>query len=256
MKNFLLGFLIGSGAILPGISSGAFCMAFGLYEPLLYSVLNFFKDVKKHFKFLFPICMGAFAGIFVFGNFLEFLFNKYYIQCCYAFIGLILGTIPVLYKNCNFKANKFVCLLMFLFSFVFGIYLTVLENNLSVTENSYSNSFLILAGVIMSAGIVVPGISKTVILMLLGIYPAYLSAIANLDFSFLFPILIGLAIGGLLFMLLLQFLFKHFKNYTYAAILGFVLSSVLILFPGFEFALSYIIGVILFILCLVVALII
>ena len=67
-SNFIKGILIGSGAILPGISSGVICMVLGLYEKLLDSILNFFKDIKENFKFLFPIVFGAIIGIILFGR--------------------------------------------------------------------------------------------------------------------------------------------------------------------------------------------
>lgn len=248
MKNFLLGFLIGAGSILPGVSSGAFCVAFGLYEQLIYSILHFFKDAKKNLNFLIPICLGAFLGIFLFSNFLEILFNTYYIQSSYVFIGLILGTLPTIFRQCNFAKNKFTNTIAFIFSFLLGIYLIFLENNFTiVTSSNISFSFLVLAGIIMSAGIVIPGVSKTVILMLLGIYPTYLSAISNLNLNFLFPIGIGLIIGSLLYINLIKFLFEHFKSCTYSVILGFVLSSTFILFPGFSLSSPYIIGLLLFI---------
>ncbi len=79
--NFILscikGIAIGAGAILPGISSGVLCVIFGIYEKLLDSVLNFFKDVKNNMKFLLPILIGTSIGIIVFGNLLRFLFNNF-----------------------------------------------------------------------------------------------------------------------------------------------------------------------------------
>ena len=79
MKNFLVGILIGIGAILPGVSSGVFCVIFGLYEKLLESVLHFFKDIYKNTIFLFPIISGAFVGIFLLSHVLQIAFNRFYI---------------------------------------------------------------------------------------------------------------------------------------------------------------------------------
>lgn len=70
--NFIIGILIGFGAILPGVSSGVFCVIFGIYEKLVDSVLNLFKDFKKNFAFLFPIGLGAFFGIVLFGNVIKY----------------------------------------------------------------------------------------------------------------------------------------------------------------------------------------
>lgn len=101
----------------------------------------------------------------------------------------------------------------------------------------------------MSAGIIIPGISKTVILMFLGVYSSYLTAISSLNFSVLLPLGIGLILGSVIFMFLINFLFSYFKSYTYFVILGFVLGSVLVIFPGVTFSFETILGVLLAVLC-------
>lgn len=101
--DYLKGILIGCGAILPGISSGVFCVIFGIYEKLVNSILNLFKDFKKNFFFLLPIFLGGITGIFLVGKLLNFLFSKYPMQLSFCFIGLILGSFPVLFKDANKK---------------------------------------------------------------------------------------------------------------------------------------------------------
>ena len=217
-----------------------FYAPFGLYEKLINSILNFFKDIKKNFTFLFPICLGVFVGVFLFGNILKILFNKYYIPTSFAFIGLILGSIPLVVKQANVKKVTLLHVLCMLVAFSFSLYLVAIEGNIS-------NSYLILSGAITSAGIVIPGVSKTVLLMLLGIYEIYISAIASLNLSILIPIGIGFAIGGIIFLVLINFLFKIAKSYTYFAIIGFVLGSVFVIYPGFSFNTQGIISIFLLI---------
>mgnify|MGYP002667753267 FL=1 len=86
----------------------------------------------------------------------------------------------------------------------------------------------------MSAGVVIPGVSSSVILMTLGVYTTYLSAVANIDLSILFPMGIGLFIGSILFLKLIQFLFSKYYAQTFYGIIGFVLGSVLVLYPRFH----------------------
>lgn len=139
-------------------------------------------------------------------------------------------------------------------TFSFSIYLVALESVLDVTSNINSNSYLILAGCLMSAGIVIPGVSKSVILMLLGLYQIYLSAVSSLNLSFLLPIGIGLLIGGTLFLCLINFLFKFVKSYTYFGIIGFILGSIFVIYPGFSFDIRGLISVILLIVCFIIGL--
>ena len=101
--NVFKGILIGAGAILPGISSGVLCVIMGIYEKLLDSVLNFFKDIKNNVKYLFPIVLGGIIGIILFSNLLNYFFYQFPIQTKSIFIGLIIGTIPELIKEVNKK---------------------------------------------------------------------------------------------------------------------------------------------------------
>lgn len=225
--------------------AGVFCVAFGLYEKLIDSFLHFFKNIKKNTAFLLPIILGALVSIFLFSNFLQIAFDNFYMITSYAFIGLILGSLPIVFKQAEVSKITFSHIMCLILSFVFSIYLIVLEQNAIYSLSSFSNSYLILSGFLMSAGIVIPGISKTVILMMLGIYSSYLSAISTLNFSILLPLGIGLILGSVIFMFIINFLFSHFKSYTYFLILGFVLGSVLIIFPGFAFSFECILGILL-----------
>lgn len=243
----MLGFLIGAGAILPGISSGVFCVALGIYEKLVDSILHFFKNIKENISFLLPILIGVFAGVFILGNILKILYDKFYIITCFCFMGLILGSLKLVYKQSNVNKVSFSHIVILLLTFSFGLYLISLEASFISHTISFSNSYLILCGVLMSAGIVVPGISKTVILMILGIYEMYLSAITSLNFIILAPLGLGLIIGGLIFLVIMQFLFNNFKSYTYFAIIGFVLSSIFVIYPGFSFDYTGFLAIIIFV---------
>ena len=232
-KGFLQGILIGAGAILPGISSGVLCVIFGIYENLLNCVLNFFKNIKENFKYLFPIWLGSLIGIVLFGNILKYLFFAYPIQIKFIFIGLILGSIPALIKTCTSKVKFKPSYLIFTFiALLFGIFLVIFEKNFSrFNVIDYNFLFLVVAGFIMAAGIIIPGVSNTLILMLLGIYEYYLDAVSIIYLPFLFPLVIGIILGSIFFMKLTQFLLDRFYPQTFFTIIGFTLGSVFILYP-------------------------
>ena len=182
--NFCIGILIGAGAILPGISSGVLCVIFGIYEKLVNSVLNFFKDTKNNFKFLFPIASGSFVGIIALGNVLKFLFTTFPTPTKFAFIGLIVGEVPILCKKANKDVGfRLTYMLYLIATFAIAVLLIFIENKCNINFLSIENSnffYLVLCGFLMSIGIVVPGVSSSVILILLGIYNIYLDSISTL----------------------------------------------------------------------------
>lgn len=258
--NFIKGIFIGSGAIVPGISSGVICMVVGLYEKLLDSILNFFKDIKGNFKFLFPIVSGAIVGIILFSNIIFYCFNTIPCQTKSLFIGLLLGSIYILAQSNleieNSIKNKKSKNISFFFCLLIGISLIILENNISFSTeympNEFSASFLILSGLLMSIGIVVPGVSSTVILMLLGVYSTYLSAVSMVNMTVLFPIMLGAGIGSIIFMKITQYLLKKYHSQTIFGIIGFSLGSVLILYPGYSFNLESLVSIMLLVLGFVI----
>lgn len=232
--NMIKGIFIGAGAIVPGVSSGVLCVIFGIYEKLLDVVLNFFKDVKKNFKFLFPIALGVGIGVLLFSNVLNYLLYKFPIQTKSIFIGLIIGTIPSLIKEVNeketFKPQNVIYLLIAL---AIGIITVVLENRMHITTNldNISIMYLVICGAIMSVGIVVPGVSSTIILMLLGVYSVYLQSVANLYLPVLIPLGIGLVLGSIIVMKLTKKLLEKYYAQTFYSIIGFTIGSIFVLLP-------------------------
>lgn len=243
LSNFIKGIFIGTGAILPGISSGVICMVLGLYELLLNSVLNFFKNIKENLKFLFPIILGIILGIILFSKLILYCFSLIPCQTKSLFIGLLLGSIYILSKSIiKEQSNNKSSNISFFICFLFGLGIIYLENilslNTSILINNYNPLFFILCGFFMSIGIIVPGVSSTVILMILGVYNTYLNAISTLDISFLIPLLIGVGIGSIIFMKIIQIFLNKYHFQTMFGIIGFSLGSVLILFPGYSFNLE------------------
>ena len=229
--DFLKGVVIGAGAILPGISSGVLCVVFGIYETLLNCALNFFKNFKYNFRILFPFALGAFVGIILFGNILKYIFYAYPIHTKSVFIGLILGSIPKLFKEV--KSSNIKNMIFLIFSFIIGFLLVYIEQkyNFSNENNHFSFMYLIFSGFLMSAGVIIPGVSSTLILMLLSVYDAYLLSVSTLYIPFLFPLAIGLLIGSICCMKIIKFLLDRFYTQTFFSIIGFTIGSIFVLLP-------------------------
>ena len=232
--NIVKGIFIGAGAIVPGVSSGVLCVIFGIYEKLLDAVLNFFKDIKQNIKFLFPIVLGVGIGVLLFSNMLNYLLYEFPIQTKSIFIGLIIGTIPSLIREVNeketFKPQNVIYLLIAL---AIGVITVVLENRMHIVNNvdGMSIVYLVVCGAIMSVGIVVPGVSSTIILMLLGVYSVYLQSVANLYLPVLIPLGIGLILGSIIVMKLTKKLLETYYSQTFYSIIGFTIGSIFVLLP-------------------------
>lgn len=252
LSNFTKGLFIGIGAILPGISSGVICMVLGIYEKLLDSILNFFKDIKTNTKFLFSLGLGGSCGAILFSNILVYLFNSIPIPTKSLFIGLLLGSIFVLYRTeleTSKKINnkKILSYISFFICFLIGISLIYIENHFSISneyiQNEYNFLFLVLSGFCMSMGIIIPGVSSTVILMILGVYDTYISAVSIVNMNVIFPIIIGVAMGSIAFMKIIKILLDKFHLQTISGIIGFSLGSIFILYPTYHFDLMSFISI-------------
>ena len=231
--DFFKGILIGAGCILPGISSGVLCVIFGIYEKLLDSILNFFSDIRKNLRFLFPIALGGVAGIIIFSKILQYLLYKFPMQTKSIFIGLILGGVILLFKEMTkkekFKMNNIFYLVIAL---IIGVGMVLLEDKVGIKNlENVSYIYLILSGFLMSIGIVVPGVSSTIILMLLGVYSLYLSSVSALHLPVLIPIAIGVLVGSLVFMKVIKYLLDKFYVQTMYSIIGFTIGSIFVLLP-------------------------
>lgn len=228
------GIALGAGCILPGISSGVLCVIFGIYEKLVDSILNIFKDFKRHFLFLFPIFIGIIIGVLLFGNILNFLFANFENKIKYVFAGLILGSIPSLFKETNTK-NKFKINYIFytITTFLLSILLIFIENSMTTFGCTNINFlFLFISGFLMSIGVVFPGVSSTIILMCLGVYGLYLDAVSTINLSLLIPMGCGLVIGCIVFLNIINFFMKNCYSQTMYSIIGFTIGSTFILLPN------------------------
>lgn len=238
MVRFFIGLLLGAGAILPGISSGVICVILGIYDKLIESITNLFKDFKKNFYYLLPYGIGSSIGVLFFSNILKFVIEKFPLQTNYCFIGLICGSIPCLIKKVNrVHSFRLKYLIFSLISFIIGLLLVIVEIklNISIENNLINIPYLIFAGFLMSIGVVVPGVSNTLILMCLGVYPVYLNAISSFNLSILLPMGLGLVTGSVVFIYIIKFLFNHFYMQTYYSIIGFTIGSIFVLFSPLEF---------------------
>ena len=247
--NFLKGVAIGIGAVAPGVSGGTLAVIFGIYEKINDAIANIFKNIKDKILFFLPIGLGGVVGVLAFSKIMQYLFANYEVEVKYLFVGLLTGTFPSLFRQADKNGFKKRYILFLIITLAVTIFLSIL--NTQVTEgNSEAKSGifqLIMYGVVIGFGTIIPGISASFILMYLGAYELVLDAIANINLYILIFVSLGFGISIILFAKLIDFLFKKAYGYTYYAVLGFVIGSIIPIFPGIEFNLKYLFCLIIFI---------
>ena len=235
MKNFLIGILAGIGNITPGVSGSAILMIFNLYDKCLEAISNIFKNFKKSLLFLFPIGSGIIIGTYSFSKIISYFIQNYEIETKIIFVFFILGTLPSLINKIDKKSYNKKQLLAFIITFVIGITLLLIKTNskqIIIDNLGIKNIILLLsAGVILASATIIPGISSTILLNMTGLYNAYLNAISNLKILIILPIVIGLGISGFIISKIIHQLFKKYYNYTFFAILGFVIATIPSILP-------------------------
>lgn len=243
IKEIIKGVFIGIANIIPGVSGGTMAVSMGIYDKIISAITNLFKDFKNSVKCLFPYIIGGIAGIIGLSFMIEYLFGHFPLQTSMAFIGLILGGLPILFQRIKGKRIGLSNGIIFLLFFALIIVLQLLGGN-DGNQREITISFveiikLFAIGVVASATMVIPGVSGSMILMILGYYEpiiaiinSFIKAVIRLDFPvilngiyILLPFGIGVLIGIFAIAKLIEILLTRFEVLTYCAILGLVVAS-------------------------------
>lgn len=252
--DLIKGIFIGIANIIPGVSGGTMAVSLGIYDKLIASISNLLKDWKKSLITLLPIILGCAIGIAGFAYAIEYLLSNHTFITCMTFVGLILGGIPVLVTSLRqilHQSKRSIGLsgvISFLVLFAIAAFLPLLNSETEVlrtfTATPGTLISLFLVGVIASATMVIPGVSGSLVMMILGYYygiigavKAFLTSLKSLDmvgvmdnFWLLLPFGIGVLLGIFLIAKLITFLFEKYGIQTYCAILGLIVASPLAIF--------------------------
>ena len=226
MKIFLKSIIVGIGGVSPGLSGSVLLVMFGLYERVIGAIGGFFKNIKKNLLFLIPVFGGFFVGVFLFSKLIDLLLSTFPMQTRFAFLGLVIGAIPLFYREIRKKGFSKKYYLFIAISCIVGLALLILSKGSigKITEpNIFQSVFL---GFAVAASYIIPGVDSAVILSALGIYELYVSSIASLDFSVLIPALFGLGIGALSIAFVMTKLLSKFYTATYSVIFGLFISII------------------------------
>lgn len=248
MKNkiilMLKGAVFGVANVIPGVSGGTIALTMGVYEDFISSISNFFNKPKKSLKFLLPFGIGAALSILLMSKLISFCLDKFPFPTTLFFVGLILGGVPMLTKKVRKKKVKATNLGLFAltFSIVMIMFFMKSGNNFVNLESPSLLMYIILGlvGMIAAATMIIPGVSGSFVLMLLGFYEPIVNTVGDLtNFSnlahnllILIPFGLGIVLGMILIAKLIEYLFKKYEIPTYYAILGFVIASIITLIIG------------------------
>ncbi|WP_316345087.1 DUF368 domain-containing protein [Clostridium sp.] len=247
IKNFFKGVAMSISQIVPGVSGGTIAMILGIYDKLLHSVNNIFKDFKNQYRILLQVGIGAVVGILLFSNIVKTLFDNYPIPIGYLFIGVILGGAPLMYRKATVKGINKKSLLYLVLGILIVLMMGSPNNDASAiitSLNLFNFIWLFIGGVVVAVALILPGISGSFMLYILGLYNTAITAVVKFNIPILIPIVLGGIVGTLLTARIIEVLLNKFPEQTYILIFGFILGSVFSVFPGVD-GLSTLIGIIL-----------
>ncbi|MBR1413044.1 MAG: DUF368 domain-containing protein [Bacilli bacterium] len=239
MSYFIIGLLIGIITLIPGISGGTILLIFNMYDDVTYKINNIYKNKILNYKYLKDIIIlviGLILGILLFSKIIEYLFLKVPSETIIFFLGIIIFSVPKIKGN-NYKFNLSYILLGVLIILLLNLF--NFNNDVVITEfPKITPMFLLyfcLMGSIDGIATIIPGVSGSLIMMILGPYFLLKSYLANFSFSFAIPLFIyylGDLIGILLGSKIYQYLIKRNEVKITNLIIGLVLMSSIILIPS------------------------
>ena len=239
IRTMLQGGLIGLANIIPGVSGGTLAMTLGIYEKLIDIISNFFKNIKDNIKFIVLLGFGMVIAIILGASLIEYTLTDFPLPTTMFFVGLILGGLPSAYQKTDLKKNidnKVIVMTSLVITSLMLLAPEISGTNItSLTLTSAVQLFFV--GVIAATTMVVPGISGSLVLMMIGFYEPILNLVSTLkdsetmvdSFITLIPFGLGVLVGILLIAKLIKHLLEKHKEKTYSAIFGIILGSILLI---------------------------
>ena len=243
--NIIKGMFVGGSMLIPGVSGGSMAIILGIYDELICSVSSFFKNKKDNMKLLVTFMAGAFIGIILFAKPLLYLTDKYTFPMMYFFIGAVIGSIPMIYKKAEIKRVSIQSILYIVLGMIIVFLISLIPKELfeiDLSNGIQDYILLMITGIVVAVALVLPGISVSYMLLVLGMYEETIRAIDEFYFPYLLPLGIGLLLGIVFMTKILERAMTLYSKATYLIILGFVMGSVAEVFPGIPKGTSIIIS--------------
>ena len=228
------GFIVGIGAILPGVSGGTLCYAFGIYDQLIEVLSSPVKGIKKHWLMLLFVGVGGATGFVGFAGVTNWLLNLNEAVVLCVFAGLIFGTLPDIWKDAGEKGRgKGSIISMIVSFFAISALFFLFKNVWAVTIQPGFAGWLV-CGLLWGLSFIVPGFSSSTLLLFFGIYEKMSEGISTLDLGVLLPLGAAMLVTLLLLSRVMKKVFEKYHSIASHCVLGFVTATTLMILPSFK----------------------
>jgi putative membrane protein len=258
-RNIYRGFFMGVSDLIPGVSGGRIAFILGIYDELLAAISGFFsRNWREHIGFLLPLGIGIGATLLLFSRVIEYLLKNYSVPTHYFFMGLVIGVLPFITKqagvNRYFKWQHLIVVLVVGGALASLAFLKPLDTAV-ITSLTASNAIgLFFAGWAGSMAMLLPGISGSFILLILGVYSTVIGALSNFNLPIIAVVCAGVIVGFIVSSKVISYLLKQFKYITFTVIMGLIVGSLFVIYPGIpESGTPFVMSVIAFFTGIVVA---
>jgi len=243
IKDFVYGIVLGSTILMPGISAGTIGIFLNKYDNFFNSISFKPHDLKKQLDFIVPFLIGCALILALLSNVMLYLLDKHYQIMYFCFIGMVLGCVPIAVKHIRAEKVGFKNIIAFAVALFLMLFMTFSGSD------DYSNKtleqfggislglliLLLVAGLLSAIAMLIPGISGSLVLLIMGTYTVSVEAISTLNLIILVFYGAGMAIGVLIGIKLIKFLLKTYSPILFSVILGLIIGAVFNLYPGFSF---------------------
>ena len=255
------GIIFGFANVIPGVSGGTMMVVLGMYERIIGIITDLRHKLKSEWKFYVPVAVGMGIAIILFGTIMSKLLEAHEPVMQMFFIGVIIFSIPGIFKLAAFEKKgkkrstkkEIICAICFVLMLALMVFMAFSDANdekaaikaaegveeaIELDHSAGHLIMLVIYGAIACATMIIPGISGSLVMVMLGQYKTIMAAIAAMDILYLLPFAVGCLLGLIFIAKLIKYLLKNHERATYSAILGFVLGSILPIFPGWNVAFS------------------
>ncbi len=235
MITVIQGFLVVVSMLIPGVSGATMMIVFGIYNKTLSILSSWSKRKFVQPQFIFLLILGGLIGLTVFPMIMVYFLRQHGYWMGFFFTGIVLAGLRFLLAKIDVKEINLSVIGMFLVGLFIALWMSYSPRfSLLVYGGDWYERLIMVfvAGVVIALALILPGISASYMLLLMGIYDRLLIALSNLQIQVLVPLILGVVIGGLVSVRFLNWLVKIYPNQLYALISGFVLGSIPLIFPG------------------------